>query len=110
MTRKAPEKAVQRAVTKALKTLGFHISDLSQPRASMQTPGLPDLFAMHAGWKVAFWVEVKAPGGKLSVAQEAWHREAHASGVRVMTVDSVAALVSELSRIDNVPLRAMEAA
>jgi hypothetical protein len=104
VTRRAPEKAVQGAVTKALKTLGFHVSDLSQPRASMQTPGLPDLYAMHAQWKVAFWVEVKAPGGRLSRGQEAWHREAHASGVRVMTVDSVAALVSEMSRIDNVPI------
>jgi hypothetical protein len=95
MKRRAPEKRVQAAVKRNLKTLGFHVSDLSQPRASMQTPGLPDLFAMHARYG-AVWIEVKAPGGKLSANQRAWHELAAQAGVRAAVVDGVHSLVRVL--------------
>lgn len=94
--RRAPEKRVQGDVKRALWTLGFHVSDLSQPRASMQTPGLPDLYVLHRRWKLACWIEVKAPGGKLSGAQQVWHDEAAACGELVMVVRSVEELVAGL--------------
>ena len=96
MTRRAPEKRVQAAVKRALTTLGFGVSDLSQPRASMVTPGIPDLYVTHGRWGLALWIEVKAGKNDLSPAQRAWHREAEAAGATVLTVWSVDDLVAGL--------------
>ena len=89
-----PEKAVQRSITLFLAALGYHVSDFSQPRASMQTPGIPDLHAMGHGH--AFWIEVKAPRGRVSPAQAAWHEAARAAGQMVLVARSAADLVGPL--------------
>jgi hypothetical protein len=59
---------------------------LSQPRASKQTPGIPDLWLTRAARTdapaFAFWWESKRQvGGKRSSAQEAFGAECAAAGV-----------------------------
>lgn len=64
------ESQEQAAITRLLDAAGFCVYDLSQGRATRQTPGLPDLYAVHpeVGW--VWWVEVKRQkGARVSVAQ-----------------------------------------
>lgn len=76
------EKAEQVEVRKLLIAHGFNIYNLSQARASKQTPGLPDLWCVHKRDRVAFWWEVKRQvGGKLSTAQEEFAAECVRAGV-----------------------------
>lgn len=102
--RVAREKPVQQAVKDTLEAASFLVSDLSQPRASMQTPGLPDLYAVSKRFKLAIWVEVKAPGGELSRAQRRWHEDARAAGAIVVSVWGVDDMVRELQEL-GVPIR-----
>lgn len=90
------ERDVQESIKLVLEMLGFMVSDLSQPRASMQTPGLPDLFATHPDWQLSLWCEVKRPGGKASAAQREWHRTAKEAGNLVLVAESAADVVSYL--------------
>ena len=90
--RTAPEKAVQRACTNLLHALGFTVSDFSQPRASMQTPGVPDIHAMHPKYG-ALWIECKSATGRTSPAQGAWHAAARAAGQTVVIARSAADLI-----------------
>ena len=92
----APEKAVQAAVTAALRAMGFAVSDLSQPRASMQTPGIPDLYAQHPGWGIRLWVEVKARRGRTSAAQDRWHDAERRAGGTVVVARSAGDVVDAL--------------
>lgn len=92
----SPEKAVQQAVTRFLAALGYVVSDMSQPRASMQTAGLPDLYAMHPRLGHALWVEVKTPKGRVSPAQTAWHDAARRAGQTVVVARSASDLVEPL--------------
>lgn len=82
------EKAVQQRVKAVLAVHQFWISDLSQPRSTMQTPGLPDLYAQHMTLPIRLWVEVKGPKGKTSPAQEDWHLRERNAGGRVAVVRS----------------------
>lgn len=97
----APEKTVQRAVTRFLLALGYVVSDLSQPRASMQTAGLPDLFAMHPRLGHALWIEVKAARGRVSPAQADWHNIARRAGQMVVVARSATDLVGPLRELGN---------
>jgi hypothetical protein len=94
-----PEKSIQRSITTALQQLGFFVSDFSQPRNTMQTPGIPDLFACHPGWRMALWVEVKAGKNKLTDAQKFWHEMAKSSGEHVCTARSLADVTTYLQGI-----------
>lgn len=70
------EKQEQRACVRLYETLGGAVYALSQPRATMQAEGLPDLLVflpvgvtgLRSSSQV--WHEVKRVGGKLSPAQE----------------------------------------
>lgn len=65
------EKAEGHEVDKVLRAFGGRVYNLSQSRASKQTPGLPDrwVFFQRVAW--AGWFEVKRQvGGRLSSAQE----------------------------------------
>ena len=63
------EKQVQHAITDLLKKqLGFSVWNLSQPRATKQSFGLPDLIAIGRG--LILFIEVKRPGGKQTIYQE----------------------------------------
>jgi hypothetical protein len=65
------EKAEQSEIVKRFKGIGgFAVYNLSQSRASKQTPGLPDLWCMHTRYAFAFWWESKRQvGGEFSDAQ-----------------------------------------
>lgn len=93
------EKRAQTAVVRNLRLLGMFVTTFSQPRRTMQTPGVPDLFACHGRWGISLWIEMKAPGGRLSTAQAVWHREARAAGQNVITATSTADVVAELKRL-----------
>jgi hypothetical protein len=93
------EKTVQNHVKQAARALGFCVSDLSQPRRTLQTIGLPDLYLAHPVWRRRFWVEVKRPGGKVSAAQQAWHAVERDAGGTVLVVYGVADLVAGLQAL-----------
>lgn len=65
--RRAPEKQEQARIRVLLTALRFSIYDTSQPFHPAITPGVPDIIAF--GVTEMIYVEVKAPGGKLSPAQ-----------------------------------------
>ena len=84
------EKQVEARVIATYRALGCVVYKLSQPRATMQTPGLPDLL-VFAPWRTvppwrtvaarAFaWHEVKRVGGKQSAAQAMFQYHADAAG------------------------------
>jgi hypothetical protein len=63
------EKEEQAFIAKLFRGFGCKVYNLSQARASKQTPGLPDLWVVHLEAKLAFWFESSARvGGKLSAA------------------------------------------
>jgi hypothetical protein len=94
----APEKSVDARITRALRDLGFVVTRLQQPRRSGVTAGVPDLYAIHPAWRLAVWFELKATGGRLSKAQQGWHRVAQAAGVPVFTVTDTRDLVAALQQ------------
>ncbi len=49
---------------------------------------MPDLYATHAAWGVAAWLEVKRPGEKPTRAQLEWHERTRAAGTPVLVVTS----------------------
>src|SRR5512136_52723 len=99
MMRAQPEKAVQRAIVRGLRTLGMTVQDLTQPRRTMMPAGLPDLLAWHTGWKIHLWIEVKAGRNMPSPAQLAWHHEARAVGMNVTLAWSLGDVLDELVRL-----------
>lgn len=84
------EKHIAFDVVDALRTIGCDVSSTQQTRASRQTIGMPDLYATHAAWGVAAWLEVKRPDGRVSPAQREWHERTRAAGVHVLVVTSAA--------------------
>lgn len=76
------EKREQAEVVKRFRAFGFHVYTLSQPRATKQTPGLPDLWCAHNTQPIAFWWETKRQvGGELSSVQVEFQAECHRCGV-----------------------------
>ena len=75
------EKQVQAAVVRLYTLAGCAVYNLSQARATMQSPGLPDLYVFHADTGTAWWHEVKRPGGKPSPAQLEFQARCAACGV-----------------------------
>lgn len=60
----------QRAIVNLLDAVGFCVHDLSQGRATRQTHGLGDLYAVHPVVGAFWWIEVKRQkGGRVSPAQ-----------------------------------------
>ena len=72
------EADIQLAIRRALEALGFSVYDLSQDRATRQTPGLADLYVMGHGR--CAWVEVKRPKGRQSEAQVRFEGLVRANG------------------------------
>ncbi len=65
------EQEVQREVVKLYRSLGCKVYIFSQPRATMQTPGIADLFVVCQRKGVAFWHETKRRvEGKLAKQSE----------------------------------------
>lgn len=72
------EAAEQTACDRLLASVGGDIVCFSQPRDTMQTLGIPDRRYRFRG--CAFWWEVKAEDGALSVEQLAFLRAEHRAG------------------------------
>lgn len=73
-----PEARIQRNISVLMKTFGFAVWDMSQDRATRQTPGVPDLIIM--GWGRVLFVEVKTPKGKESPTQIDFRETCNANG------------------------------
>jgi hypothetical protein len=58
----AAEKAEQREVIRLYRAFGCVVRSLSQPRATMQSPGFPDLWVVHLRARRAWWHETKRQG------------------------------------------------
>jgi hypothetical protein len=78
---KLSEKRVQAAVVRLYESLRCKVYVLSQPRATMQTPGLPDLWVFAPSVGRAWWHETKAEGGKPSPAQVVFEERCGSCGV-----------------------------
>lgn len=95
-----PEAKVQRNIVQALKRLGFHVSKFDQgyrpDGSTRQTPGIPDLYALHPSWKMDLWVEVKAGSNKPTEHQKAWIRTAREAGQVAIVAYSVDEVVEAL--------------
>jgi hypothetical protein len=72
--RGAREKAEQASIVKLYWAFGCAVYDFSQPRATMQTPGIPDLFVFHEESRRSWWHEVKAGAHGLTEPQEEFRR------------------------------------
>lgn len=67
---------------------GYHVERYEQRRASRITRGLPDRRYVHRTRLLRIWVELKAPGAKLSEAQHRWLvDENHCDGLAVVIDD-----------------------
>jgi hypothetical protein len=66
---RASEKRVQAAVVRLYRTFGCLTFSLSQPRATMQAEGLPDLWVFAPRRRAAWWHECKREGGALRAEQ-----------------------------------------
>jgi hypothetical protein len=75
------------------------VNSFSQARASKQTPGIPDLYVWHTGYRIALWIEVKAGRNKLTSEQLVWHREAKACGISVCVAYSMEDVLDELRKM-----------
>ncbi len=74
-----PEARIRNNITKLMRDkLGFAVWDLEQNRKTRQTPGVPDLII--SGYGHHFHVEVKVPGKKESIHQEAFRHTCNANG------------------------------
>jgi hypothetical protein len=101
------EHVLQQRGTEALAALGFVVKNLSQARETQQPLGIPDTLVYQPACPIGCaWIEwkrpaVRVPGvrpntwrilkpqGKRSWEQEQLHAEWRASGIRVVTADSV---------------------
>jgi hypothetical protein len=102
------EKEEQAYISKLFRGFGCRVYNLSQARATKQTPGLPDLWVTHRERGLAFWFEVKRQqGGRLSEAQREFRHEctaAHVSHYVGDRRDAAHALVQlDLARVGDGP-------
>ena len=91
------EKEIQADIVKLLETVGAAVYKIGTTRkrgdyqGTMQTPGIPDLCAFvtvplslhvspHRFSSVQLWIEVKRPGGTMSMAQTAFHMRSIEAG------------------------------
>ena len=78
------EKVVQRAVVNFYRQLGCWVKSTSQARRSKVALGLPDLLVFWPAREAFWFMEVKRPGGKLSVDQIAFKALAADCGITVV--------------------------
>ena len=90
------ERHVYESGVRLLKLAGCKVYRLSQPRRTMQTPGLPDVWIFGPPGCFAWW-EAKRPGGRLRPEQKEFRAMCLARGIPhvVGGVESVQALLVE---------------
>lgn len=101
----ATEKQEQAAIIDLLRSIGASVYVLGTVRrkgdhpGTMQTPGLPDLFAFipYQDVDIPLWIEVKRRGGKLSEPQREFHRQVGRSSMESIVggVDDVLKYLQE---------------
>lgn len=96
------EKTIQQACKQLLRLRGIAFYDLSQPRATKQTPGLADLLAfVPRGRRPALvWIEVKSQHGRLSDDQRTFARLCEESLVLYWVIRSAAELAELLTALE----------
>lgn len=75
------EKALVAEMDKRMRAVGFVVVNYSQPRASKQTPGIPDREYFHPGRGLFAKWEAKTPRGAQSPAQQQYQVWCDACGV-----------------------------
>jgi len=75
-----PETDLQQRVVKFYRDLGCEVYVKSQPRRTMQTPGIPDLKVFCERKGCAWHHETKTPEGKQSKVQMKYQRLAEVCG------------------------------
>lgn len=93
------EKAIEADIIRAMQDLGFAVTKTSQPRPSMITRGVPDLYAAHPLWRIRIWIEVKRPGGKTTAYQDLWHETERAAGGSVVVARSVGDVLDAIAEM-----------
>lgn len=63
------EKEIQSVVVKTYRAFGFKVYTTSQPKRSMMSPGIADVYATHPRRRVTVWHETKTINGHLSPDQ-----------------------------------------
>lgn len=88
------ETELQASILKALTQAGYWAFRVNSGgrigRTKLAPAGTPDICLVSP----AGWLEVKLPGEGLNPKQKDWHAKAQCKGVRVTTVDSVAAALA----------------
>jgi hypothetical protein len=77
---KQSEKAIYEECCELLRVYNFAVYRLAQPRRSMQSLGIPDLYAMH-GNRGAIWMECKTDVGKQTAYQKSFQNRCISAGV-----------------------------
>jgi hypothetical protein len=91
------EKDVEAGIVRALRTVGCDVTKTSQPRASMITAGVPDLYVQHRAWRLRLWVEVKRDEkAKPTQHQLEWHAREREAGGAVVVAWSVEQVLGAL--------------
>jgi hypothetical protein len=75
------EKAIVAQADRQMRALGFVVVNFSQPRASKQTPGIPDREYFHPARGLFLKWEAKAPTGRQSPAQAQYQTWCEAAGI-----------------------------
>ena len=105
--RQRPEEDLRQHVMRLLRWKHWHVYSLSQPRASKQTAGLPDVIAFKGACAPLF-IECKAPRGTQSEAQQLLEQLCAATEgkVRYLVVRSAADLAAQLDTTNGAPAEA----
>lgn len=80
--RVVPERVVEAQCDDLVLQLGWQVVRFSQPRNTMQTPGIPDRKYYHMARRLTLWFECKREGGRQSQAQRRFQLMAEACGER----------------------------
>ncbi len=102
--RRGPESGIYEAICDLLKANGFYYWRLSQARASKQSAGVADLFAVSARYRLCLWIETKSRRGHLTDDQEIFRAAVLAAGGSYCAPRSVDDLAAYL-RARGVPVR-----
>ena len=92
------EKQVQRDVVKLYRKVGCEVVIFSQPRKTMQTPGIPDLRVYLVRKGLAWWHETKTPKGKQRLAQGDFQDRAEQCG-ETYVMGGLEAAIAQLRKV-----------
>lgn len=83
------ERDVAKACDELAEKCGWTVERYEQRRVSRICEGLPDRRYVHRGRSLRVWVELKPPGGKMTLAQHTWLIAEIDTGAHAICVDSV---------------------